>query len=227
MKKCKLDKTNFFIFFCRQVLQKKGLTMENPNIDPTQPTNNMAEDLEEAECNCLLPGILRASRAALIWRGIVFMVFGVLMLMQPVTTFTVIVLILGVYAIIEGAAMLTGAVQLPRQDRSMLTINGIVLILLGIAAIAFPWIMGEYAIIFLGVWQFISGIQCLILIKSSHHRWKTFFSGILTIAAGIFFVIAPFIGLLAMTWLFAVLFFITGVLMLYSGATMSVKAADI
>jgi uncharacterized membrane protein HdeD (DUF308 family) len=197
--------------------------MENNTHETEKINPAMTETLEAAECNCILPGILKASRAALIWRGIVFMVFGILMLLQPITTFTVIVLILGVYAIIEGAAMLTGALQLPQKTRSMLTINGIVLVLLGIAAIAFPWLMGEYAIVFLGVWQFISGIQCLVLIKSSHHRWKTFFSGILTIAAGIFFVIAPFIGLLAMTWLFALLFFFTGVLMLYSGATMTVK----
>ena len=190
-------------------------TTEQDKINET-----LVEEIRENECSCLLTGMFKATKSALLWRGIIFAVFGVLLLFKPMATFTLIVLILGIYAIIEGAAITASTLQLPGSVRLVVLLNGLALIVLGIAAIIFPWLIGEYAIIFLGIWQLISGIQCLLLLKASHHRWRTFFTGISAIAAGIFLIIVPFIGLLALTWLFALLFFATGAMMLYSGSCM-------
>ena len=194
-------------------------TYESRQNNQTHAEEMESEDvtMQETEaCCCIIPSILQSSRGALIWRGVIFIIFGLLMLFKPLPTITVVVVILGIYAALEGVAMLTGAWVLKR-NQSMLLLNGIVLLVLGIAAICFPWLMGEYAIIFMGAWQFISGIQCFFFISRSRHRWKTLFTGILAIIAGLFFMIAPFIGLLAMTWIFAILFFISGAVMFYNG----------
>jgi len=200
--------------------------MSNHTPETEKINETLVEEIRENECSCLLTGMFKATKSALIWRGIIFAVFGVLLLFKPMATFTLIVLILGIYAIIEGAAITASTIQIPGNARLIVVLNGLALIILGVAAIIFPWLIGEYAIIFLGIWQFISGIQCMLLIKASHHRWRTFFTGLASIIAGAFLIIAPFIGLLALTWLFALLFFATGAMMLYSGSCMIPPCTD-
>lgn len=157
---------------------------------------------------------IKASKAAILVRGIVFLLLGIMMFFRPVQTIAVFVMLLGIYVLIEGGVLLFAAFKLHRDARAVLLLNSVILILLGIAAIIMPWRMGEYAIIFFGVWQLISGLQCLFVPAA---RNTTVASGIIALLAGCFLIMAPFIGLLTFAWIFAVLFIITGIFMLVTG----------
>ena len=191
--------------------------MRTPENDYEKAQDTFLEELENDECCCLLPWMSKASKATQIWRGLIFIVFGALMIARPLSAFAMIVMILGLYVAIEGIIILSMAFRAPDDLRIMLFINGVIMLLLGIAATIFPWMMGEYAVIFMGAWLLVSGIQNMLLIKNSRHRWKCFFAGLIAIVSGIFFILAPFMGIAALSWIFSILFFVSGAMMLISG----------
>ena len=143
-----------------------------------------------------------------------------LMLNNPLQAVSIIVMVFGFYALFEGIFLFSGALSLPSNVRTILLLNGCITIFLGLAAITCPWLMGEYAIIFLGAWQIINAIQCFMLIKYPRHRWKNLLAGVFAGLTGIVFIMAPFQGLLAVSWVFILLFFISGVMMLINGIAM-------
>lgn len=184
-----------------------------------------ATDNMENAAGEIMPDLLHGARKALIWRGIIFMIFGVLIITRPVPAIAVTVIIAGIYVAIEGAAFLVQALKLPHKFRSMLLLNAVIMILLGLAAIIFPYLMGEYAVIFFGAWQLVNGIQCLYLMKTPGHRVRSFITGIFSIIAGLFFVLMPLFGLLAMSWLLSALFITSSLIMLATGWSMKVPEA--
>lgn len=189
-----------------------------------QTADDLAENLaEDATCSQtsgdnfedLYYDLLHKSmRKALLRRGMLFLLFGVLIFFQPVTSIAVAVMVLGFYAVIEGVTSFMQLRKLPNGTRLVPLVNSVILLLLGAGAIIFPWQMGEYVIIFFGVWQIISGIQCLFLLKLPHQRVRTLLTGLFAIVSGVFFIAAPLLGLLAASWLFALLFAVSGVMMI-------------
>lgn len=191
--------------------------MKNPDHTPENLDPAITSFEERDACRSCLPDMIHAPGRILIWRGIVFMLFGVLLWVRPLSAIPIVVMVFGIYVAIEAIAGLITLTQWPEGSRALMLLNAIILLLVGIAAIVFPWIMGEYAVIFLGAWQLISGLQCIFLTRRAKHRAKTFFSGALAIISGIFFIAAPFIGLLTLSWLFAILFIASGITMLVAG----------
>lgn len=162
--------------------------------------------------------LLRASKALLFLRGLIFLFFGGMMLVHPAAAITLIVIVLGVYILFESGTMFHAAFCTSGKARTMLLINAIALLLLGLAAVIAPVWMGEFAVIFFGVWQLMTGIQCLLFPASTGAgKTGTILSGILAVLVGLFFIGAPLFGLLFFSILFAVLFFVSGALMLAAG----------
>ena len=162
----------------------------------------------------------RVSRMALFTRAIILLLLGFLILFRPLPSITIGVIVLGFYVAFEGVTLLANALQLPPRSRSLVIINALVLLLLGIMAIIFPWMMGEYAVIFLGAWQIVNGVQCLLLLAGHRHKIKILCTGLVTVAVGIFFMLVPFWGLLTLSWLLAIFCWVTGILMLLSGVSL-------
>ncbi len=183
-------------------------------------------DYQEEEFEDIWPDLFHASRKTLLRRGIIFLIFGLLLFFKPVPSITIAVIVAGFYITIEGASILMQALYLPYRTRTIVIINAVILLLSGIASIAFPWIMGEYAVIFFGAWQLISGVECFFLMRVPGHRIKTFFTGFFCVISGLLFILAPLLGLLAMSWLFAILFIASGILMLFTAITMKNAVAD-
>jgi uncharacterized membrane protein HdeD (DUF308 family) len=104
-------------------------------------------------------------------------------------------------ALESGTKVAYGAVSVPKEGTILTVIR----------------MMGEYAVIFMGAWLLVSGIQNMLLIRSSHRKWKCFFAGLIAIISGIFFIFAPFMGIAALSWIFSMLFFVSGAMMLASG----------
>ena len=184
----------------------------------TTPTATAAvNNTLEGAASEVIPDLLHGARKTLIWRGIIFMIFGVLIITRPIPTIAITVIIAGIYVAIEGIAILTQALKLPRRVRGMLVINAVIMILLGLAAVIFPYLMGEYAVIFFGAWQLVNGVQCLYLMKTPGHRVRSFITGMFSIMAGLFFIVMPLFGLLAMSWLLSALFITSALMMLATG----------
>ncbi|MGO9088479.1 MAG: HdeD family acid-resistance protein [Candidatus Sulfotelmatobacter sp.] len=92
--------------------------------------------------------------------------------------------------------------------------EGIILVILGVAAIAVPWVAGLAAEIFIG-WVFlVSGIVGLVTTFWARHAagfWWSLISAIIAIAAGIVLLLWPLNGLVTLTLLLIAFFVIEGI----------------
>jgi uncharacterized membrane protein HdeD (DUF308 family) len=104
------------------------------------------------------------------------------------------------------------------QARSLFVLRGIVSILFGIGALAWPGITIVFLVAFVGAYLFIDGVIAIVsAIRARHERerWPMLLlEGILGIAVGIYSFIFP--GIAAVSWLYVIAAWaiITGVLQL-------------
>jgi uncharacterized membrane protein HdeD (DUF308 family) len=101
-----------------------------------------------------------------------------------------------------------------RENWHLLLIEGVILVLLGAAAILVPQ-MATLAVTILISWLFlISGIVGLIttfMMRQAPGFWWSLFSAILAIAAGVLLIASPVGGALSLTWLLIFFFILEGI----------------
>ena len=114
--------------------------------------------------------------------------------------------------------------DVPSDHWLMLMVLGVVLVLLGIMAISVPLFTALAITTFLGIILTIGGL--VMAIGSFHLRvtdgfWATLLNGILSLIVGILLLLNPGVGVLVMTLLISVLFFVGGLVKITTGLTRS------
>jgi uncharacterized membrane protein HdeD (DUF308 family) len=105
--------------------------------------------------------------------------------------------------------------QAVREHWKLFLVEGIVLVILGVLAIALPQLAGIAATIMIGWLFLISGIAGLITTFGARHApgfWWSLLSAVLGIAAGVVLLLWPLSGVITLTLLLIVFFIIEGVL---------------
>jgi len=101
------------------------------------------------------------------------------------------------------------------EHRTWFTVLGVVLVILGVLAIAFPFITTIAAKVFLG-WLFLIGGVVQIVHAFSTQRWSEFFLdlllGVLFVVAGGWLAFFPLTGIITLTIFLAALFVAEGIL---------------
>jgi uncharacterized membrane protein HdeD (DUF308 family) len=112
----------------------------------------------------------------------------------------------------------TTSVSMPAviaEHRTWFTILGVLLIILGLVAVAFPFLTTIAAKIFLG-WLFLIGGIVQIVHAFSTQRWSEFFLdlliGVLYVVVGAWLAFFPLTGILTLTIVLALMFIIQGAL---------------
>ncbi|MEG6509838.1 HdeD family acid-resistance protein [Methyloligella sp. 2.7D] len=113
------------------------------------------------------------------------------------------------------------------ENRTWFFIFGILLLILGVLAIAFPFITTIAAKIFLG-WLFLIGGIVQIFHAFSSRGWSEFFlnllMGILYLIAGAWLAFLPLSGIITLTIFLAVMFIVQGVIEIAMGFRMQPKS---
>lgn len=111
-----------------------------------------------------------------------------------------------------AAALVEGAIA---EHRTWFIVLGIVLLLLGIVAIIFPFMTTIAVKIMIG-WLFLIGGVVQIIHAFSTQKWSSFFFnllvGILYVFAGGWLAFFPFTGILTLTIFLAAMFIVQGIL---------------
>ncbi len=105
--------------------------------------------------------------------------------------------------------------QAVREHWKLFLAEGIVLVILGVLAIAVPQLAGIAVTIMIGWLFIISGIAGLITTFGARHApgfWWSLLSAVLGIAAGLVLLVWPLSGVITLTLLLIVFFIIEGVL---------------
>ena len=166
------------------------------------------------ESNFLFPRrmlFFHANRFALLIRGIVFFILGLVGMFRPIGSLAAVTVILGVILLIDamGALFLTFACR-----RYLGVFWSLLLCAAGIAMIVNPVETDVLIAVVFGIWLIATGVSELVSASVSPSRFFLSGSGILSILIGILLVIAPFAGLAAFSTIVAVLLLISGIEML-------------
>ena len=113
-----------------------------------------------------------------------------------------------------GAGLQQAVANAIHEHWKLFLIEGIILALLGVAAIAVPWIATLAFTLVLGWLFLISGIVGLVTtfwMRGMPGFWWSLFSAIIAIAAGIFLLTSPVSGALSLTFVLIAFFVIEGI----------------
>lgn len=141
---------------------------------------------------------INAVRVAFGVAGVVALILGIVLLVEPVKTFTVLAIILGINFLVVGIVRVALSIFTAGVSAGLRVLNilfGILLIIVGIVAIRNSTIAAELLVIFvvvlIGIGWIIEGILALVESGKSESRGWAIAFGILSILAGITVLVLP------------------------------------
>jgi len=151
-------------------------------------------------------------------RGIAAILFGVLAFAWPGITLTVLVLLWGAYALVDGVLALISAVRTNHDHRWSLLIEGIVGIGAGILTFVWPELTALVLLYIIAIWALITGVLELIaafrLRRVIRDEWWLVLGGIASVLFGVLMLVMPAAGALAVVWLIATYAIVFGILLI-------------
>src|SRR5215475_3010345 len=156
----------------------------------------------------------------LLLRGIAAIVFGVLAFIWPGLTLLTLVILYGVFAIIDGVLALAAVFGRTGPDvpKWWLVLTGILGIGAGLIALLWPGITALVLIIFIGDWAIVRGIMEIIaaiqLRKEIEGEWLLVLAGVLSVLFGLGVLIYPGAGAVVLAWLIGIYAIAIGVVMI-------------
>ena len=145
-------------------------------------------------------------------RGIFAVIFGIMALSWPGITVLSLVLLWGVYAVIDGiseiALAIRGGGHVTGGGRLILAILGVFGLAAGVIAFVWPAITALVLAYLIGFWAIVIGVGEIIgairLRKEIDNEWLLGISGLLTAILGVIIVVAPGAGVLGLVTVIAI-----------------------
>jgi uncharacterized membrane protein HdeD (DUF308 family) len=115
------------------------------------------------------------------------------------------VLFFSAYMLVDGIFGIVAAVRAAsnHQRWGLLVLEGVVDILAGIVAFAWPGLTVVFFITLMAVWSLITGILMIVAafkLDPAYGRGWLIFSGIVSVLFGVALLIAPLVGAVVLTW---------------------------
>lgn len=150
-----------------------------------------------------------------ILRGVIAIIFGILVVVWPIESVFVLVIFFGAYVLVDGIFVIISAFTQKRSwgSRFWLILWGLVGIAAGVVTFAWPGITALALLVVIAVWAFVIGIAQVVFAfapgTSLGNRLLLALGGIISIILGIVLVARPGLGALAVVWIigiFAIVF---------------------
>ena len=161
----------------------------------------------------------------LILRGAVALLFGTLALFWPALTLLLLITLFSAYAIFGGIVAIVGAIRYRATHGAWWVplLLGICSIGAGMIAAIVPGITTLVLVAIIGANAIVTGVFDLITATRLHRRlrnaWMLVLTGVLSVLFGIFVLVFPGAGALALVWLIGVYALFTGALLFVLGIT--------
>ena len=152
-------------------------------------------------------------------RGLIAILVGISTFIWPGITLTVLVLLFGAYALVDGVLSLAAAWRRSEaHDRwGSLLLEGAVGIIAGVITFVWPAITAFALVIVIAVWAVLTGVlEIAVALRLRRHipgEWLLGLMGVASLVLGIFMFASPLVAALAITLWFGVYALIFGVLM--------------
>jgi len=152
-------------------------------------------------------------------RGALALLFGIGALSYPGLTVLLLIVFFGVYALVEGVTALVMGIG--EKRRPVYLFLGLISVLAGVVAIVRPGATALALLFVIGVWALIRGVGEIVaaiqIRKEVEGEWAIALSGVISVLFGLFVLVRPGAGALALVWLIAIYAFASGILKLMLG----------
>jgi uncharacterized membrane protein HdeD (DUF308 family) len=138
-------------------------------------------------------------------RGLAAVLFGILAFVWPGMTLAVLVLLFGAYALVDGILGILAAFRGDTQHRWALALEGVVSVLAGLAAFAWPGLTALVLLYIIAFWAIATGVLEIVaavrLRRALSNEVGLIIGGVLSVLFGIVLLVAPGAGALAVVFL--------------------------
>ena len=153
-------------------------------------------------------------------RGLAAIIFGVMALVWPGITLTVLVLLFVAYVMMDGIfTIVTVISERAKYERWwVMLLQGLLGIVAGVVAFVWPgittlvllYLIAAWAVV-IGIWTVVAAIQ---LRKEMEGEWLLILSGILSVLFGLILIVRPGAGAVAIAWFIGAYAIVLGVLLI-------------
>jgi uncharacterized membrane protein HdeD (DUF308 family) len=151
-------------------------------------------------------------------RGVAAVLFGLLAIIWPEITVTVLVLLFGAYALVDGVLALGSAIFGGRSAegrRPWLALEGVAGVLTGVITFLWPGITTLVLLWLIAAWVLVTGVIEIVaavrLRREMQGEWLLALSGVLSVVFGILLIIWPTAGAVTVVWLIGIYAMVFGI----------------
>jgi uncharacterized membrane protein HdeD (DUF308 family) len=156
-------------------------------------------------------------------RGLLAILFGLGAFLWPGVTWLTLVLLFGIYAVIDGViAVATGLRHTKDSSRWWIfLLEGLVSIGAGVIAFLRPGLTAYVLLLLIAAWAIVTGVLEIVaairLRREITNEWLLAFGGLLSIALGIVLFLQPVAGGLALIWMIGTYAILFGIVLITLG----------
>jgi uncharacterized membrane protein HdeD (DUF308 family) len=153
----------------------------------------------------------------LLVRGIAAVLFGVAVLVWPGIALTVLVLLWGAYALVDGVFAIVMGVQgrAYYRDWWVTVLEGVVSIIAGVVAFIWPGVTAVALLYVVAAWAIITGLLEIVaaiqLRKEINGEFWLGLSGVLSVGMGVLLALYPGAGMVSLLWVLGIYAIVFGV----------------
>ncbi|MCH4267738.1 MAG: HdeD family acid-resistance protein [Brevundimonas sp.] len=168
----------------------------------------------------LVKSALHRSWWLLLLRGIAAVAFGVLTFIWPQISLVSLILVYGIYALVDGVLALIAAIRGGGfAPRWWLALGGVISILAAGVAFAWPGLTALVLVYLIGFWSILRGVLEIVgairLRNEIANEWSLGAAGVLSVIFGLILVFMPGAGALGLLWLIAAWAVLFGLLLIW------------
>jgi uncharacterized membrane protein HdeD (DUF308 family) len=146
---------------------------------------------------------------ALVLRGLVAMLFGLLIVIWPgfaLYTLPLLITLLGAYILIDGIVIIVVGIRASGVRRWLTLIEGALSILAGVIALILPNTAGLAVLYVVAAWTALNGLSRIASAVQgrTEHGWLMVISGVISVLFGVVLVFLYGTGLLALVWVIGI-----------------------
>ena len=160
---------------------------------------------------------------ALVLRGVLAIVFGVLAFVNPGLTLSTLILLFGAYSLVDGVfAIIAGLRAAQRHERWWpFALEGLASIAVGIVAFVMSLALAFVLLMIASAWSIVTGIlriaAAIRLRREIKGEWLLILNGLLSVAFGVVIAIFPGAGLVWLVWMIGLYAIVFGVILVALG----------
>jgi uncharacterized membrane protein HdeD (DUF308 family) len=157
-------------------------------------------------------------------RGVLAILFGFVLWTWPAMSLHILVMVFGIFAIAAGVFSTLAGVRAEDTRHRWLHIGeGMLAVLAGIVALAWPAITAVALLYLIAIWAIATGIAeiggAFRTGRAAMQEWLLILSGVVSIIFGILLMVWPGLGLLGLIWLIGIYAVVHGIILLVHAFT--------